>query len=130
MVYRILALYVIFVGALWACTGDCKACHQNLDFQNDIRHRPMTECKTCHTDAKMAQIDMGGCGKDCFACHDIQKVQAQALAKEHYVINACIQCHSQLSTSPINTGEGVFQKSLKNFSDGLMPTLPTLEGLK
>ncbi len=80
----------------------------------------MLECKTCHTDAKMAQIDMGGCGEDCFACHDISKIQAPSLAKEHYVINSCIQCHTTLSNSPISTGENVFQKSLKSFSNGLL----------
>lgn len=112
-------LHFMFVDVLLACTGDCKACHQNLDYAHDIRHSPMLVCKTCHTDEKMAQIDMGSCGPDCFACHDIKKVQSQGLAKDHVVLNACIQCHTQLSSSPISTGEGVFQKGLKNFSEML-----------
>lgn len=104
----------------FACTGDCKSCHATLDYKNDIRHIPMLECKTCHTEAKMAQIDMGGCGEDCFACHDISKIQAPSLAQAHQVINSCIQCHTSLSNSPISTGENVFQKSLKSFSNGLL----------
>ncbi len=118
---RVLWAVSIIILDIWGCTGDCKSCHQNLDYKNDIRHRPMLECKTCHTDEKMAQIDMGGCGEDCFSCHDVKKIQSPALAKEHSVIDACIQCHTQLSTSPINTGENVFQKSLKSFSNGLAP---------
>ena len=117
---RIFAMIALLAAVAWACTGDCKSCHSKLDYQNDIRHRPMLECKSCHTEEKMASIDMGGCGGDCFACHDIHKIQAPSLAREHYVINACIQCHTSLSTSPIHTGENVFQKSLKSFSNGLL----------
>ncbi|MCX2716172.1 hypothetical protein OQH61_00255 [Helicobacter sp. MIT 21-1697] len=119
---RTLLVVSIIILDVWACTGDCKSCHQNLDYKNDIRHRPMLECKTCHTDEKMAQIDMGSCGEDCFSCHDAKKIQSPSLAKEHRAINACIQCHTQLSTSPLNAGENVFQKSLKSFSNALAPT--------
>lgn len=108
------------LSVMFACTGDCKMCHQNLDYKNDIRHSPMLLCKSCHTDEKMAKIDMGGCGPDCFACHDIKNIQVGAYAREHMAINACMQCHTQLSLSPINTGENVFEKGIKSFSNGLL----------
>lgn len=85
----------------------------------------MAVCKTCHTDEKMAQIDMGGCGADCFACHDMRKIQSAKLAKDHMVLNACMQCHTQLSSSPLSSGTNVFQKSIESFSDKLLsPSLP------
>ena len=117
---KILFFLSFVCGELFACTGDCKSCHATLDYKNDIRHAPMLECKTCHTEAKMAQIDMGGCGEDCFACHDINKIKSPSLAKDHYIINSCIQCHTSLSNSPLSTGENVFQKGIKNFSNGLL----------
>ena len=108
------------INIVFACTGDCKACHANLDYKNDIRHAPMLVCKSCHTEAKMAQIDMGSCGEDCFACHDMRKIQTPILAKEHIVLNSCIQCHTKLSNSPLSTGENIFQKGKKSFSNGLL----------
>lgn len=117
---RIIYLLITLCAGLIACTGDCRSCHQNLDYKNDARHAPMLECKSCHTDEKMASIDMGGCGEDCFACHDIQKIQSPALAKEHNVINSCMGCHAGLKNSPLNTGVNVFQKGFKNFSDALV----------
>lgn len=116
--FRIFFVLGIFIGIVEACTGDCAQCHQNLDYQNDLRHISMLGCKECHTDAKMAQIDMGGCGKDCFACHDTNKLRAPHLASSHQMIDACIQCHTSLSQSPISTGENVFQKGIQNFSNG------------
>lgn len=79
----------------------------------------MLSCKSCHTDEKLANIDMGGCGADCFACHDISKIQSQALAKDHAIINACMSCHTSLAASPLSNGENVFEKGIKSFSNGL-----------
>lgn len=110
---------LIGTGLLYACVGDCKVCHQNLDYANDIRHSPMLECKSCHTDEKMMQIDMGSCGQDCFTCHDVRKIQAPELAQAHFAINSCIQCHTQMSLSPFDTGSNVFEKGLKTYSLGL-----------
>lgn len=117
---KILCGVSIAIGVGYACTGDCKACHQNLDYTNDMRHSPMIECKSCHTHEKMSQIDMG-CGQDCFACHDARKTQAPELARAHFAIKSCIQCHTQISQSPFDTGSNVFEKGLKSYSFGIMP---------
>ena len=117
---RLIWILCVLNVVAFSCTGDCKACHQNLNYVQDIRHSPMTMCKNCHTDEKMVQIDMGGCGADCFACHDIKKIQSPQLAKSHTMLNACMQCHIQLSSSPLSTGANVFQKGVKSFSDMLL----------
>lgn len=120
---RLGIMLVMGFALAFACTGDCKSCHGGLDYAKDKRHAPMLTCKSCHTDEKMAQIDMGGCGQDCFACHDINKVQAPSLAKEHAVIEGCISCHTMLGSSPFsnpfNTKDNIFEKSLDNFGKGL-----------
>lgn len=110
---KICVILACFVSVALACTGDCRACHQNLDYQNDIRHNPMLGCKTCHTDAKMSQIDMGGCGEDCFACHNSQKVLSPALSREHIAINRCITCHKQMMSAP-SLIDGI-QKNMGDF---------------
>ena len=117
---RFLAVVCVLCIGVFACTGDCKTCHQKLDYTKDSRHSPMAVCKTCHTDEKMAQIDMGACGADCFACHDMKKIQAPKIAKDHTMLNACMQCHLQLSSSPFDSGINVFEKGIKSFSDKLL----------
>lgn len=119
-------LLLCFVGAIWAtCSGDCATCHFTLDYAKDKRHMPMRECKTCHTEEKMMQIDMGGgCGKDCFACHDIQKVRTPALMNAHKVIDNCMDCHTKLSQSlfnPTSPTQNIFQQSIRDFSHSLTP---------
>ena len=116
---------VLVIGGIEACTGNCKACHQGLDYQNDIRHIAMFECKQCHTDEKMAAINMGGCGQDCFTCHDAGKLRTSALAAEHQVIDSCMKCHIELNKSPFATGLGVFKKGVESFSEGIFSkTMP------
>ncbi|MCE3047729.1 hypothetical protein [Helicobacter kayseriensis] len=94
---RFIFVFLISFLLSWACQGDCASCHAKLDYKNDQRHIPMTECKSCHTDEKMAQIDMGGCGQDCFACHQSQKLLTPPLSQAHQVIRQCIDCHTKIN---------------------------------
>ena len=88
---------------VFACTGDCASCHQNLDYQKDKRHSAMLECKACHTQEKMKDIKMGNtCGSDCFECHDVKRLQKGALKSSHAVIADCISCHKDLSKQVLN----------------------------
>ncbi|ANV97330.1 hypothetical protein BBW65_00160 [Helicobacter enhydrae] len=93
---RYFVVLITFCACMWACEGDCASCHTTLDYQNDKRHQPMLECKKCHTPEQMEQIDMGGCGKDCFACHNAQKLNDPKLAQSHKQILKCIECHTKL----------------------------------
>lgn len=112
---------LVLANSMWgSCSGDCMSCHSGLDFKNDKRHIPMTTCKTCHTEEKMASIQMGGgCGQDCFACHDIGKIRAPHLKNSHKIIDSCISCHKGLSNSVfknnLNDPTGVLDR--KNFQD-------------
>lgn len=124
---RAVWLMMCFMGVIWAtCSGDCANCHFKLDYDKDTRHSPMRECKTCHTEEKMAQVDMGGgCGKDCFACHDVQKVRTPELASSHKVIERCMDCHKNLSQSlfsPTSPTQNIFEQSIKDFSPALAPS--------
>lgn len=116
--------FVIFIfDIMLCCTGDCKSCHQNLNYTSDIRHISMLSCKECHTDEKMAKIDMGGCGADCFACHDASKLKNPALSSSHKVIDSCMSCHNSLKVSPISSGESAFSHGIKVFNDELLDLL-------
>ncbi|PAF46991.1 hypothetical protein BKH46_05705 [Helicobacter sp. 12S02634-8] len=104
---------ILWLGAVFslafACSGDCASCHYRLDYQHDTRHAPMLECKTCHTDKKMSQIDMGDtCGQDCFACHSVQKLNSPKLASAHQVIKQCIACHQSLESRPQILEKSIF----------------------
>ena len=90
---------VIFIGILvlaqwaWACSGDCLSCHPSLaeNILTDERHKPMLTCKTCHENE---EAGMSECGKDCFACHDIAKIDKTV--REHDVIESCRNCHMNM----------------------------------
>ncbi|WP_394909000.1 cytochrome c3 family protein [uncultured Helicobacter sp.] len=127
MIIRSVWLMLCFVGVVWGtCSGDCAMCHFRLDYTKDKRHIPMRECKTCHTEEKMSQVDMGGgCGKDCFACHDVQKVRTPKLADSHKIIDVCMDCHKSLSQSlfnPTSPTQNIFEQSIKDFSRSLTPS--------
>ncbi|WP_084340130.1 hypothetical protein [Helicobacter pametensis] len=94
---RFFGIFCLLIIAVWACQGDCASCHTTLDYKHDFRHQPMQECKNCHTEEKMSQIDMGACGQDCFACHDAQKLLKPELSEAHKVIQQCINCHTSLN---------------------------------
>lgn len=88
----------MFLSVLLACSGDCASCHYNLNY-NDMKHNIMLNCKTCHTDEKLSKLNMQeSCGQDCFACHNIDKIN-NIKNKEHVALNNCIECHTSLKNS-------------------------------
>lgn len=100
---RILFAILLAFSLGCSCTGDCASCHSTLDYKNDSRHAPMLECKTCHTQEKMAKLKMGDtCGADCFACHKPQKLESPELKPTHKVIQSCISCHQNLDKDILN----------------------------
>ncbi|WP_257874478.1 hypothetical protein [Helicobacter sp. 11S03491-1] len=112
---KIIVWIMIFMEICFACSGDCASCHYKLNYQHDIRHSPMLECKSCHTDEKMAKIDMGKvCGQDCFACHDVNKLNDPNLASSHKIINNCISCHQTLHKNSQTTNKSIFLRTLKS----------------
>ncbi len=98
-VYMRILLVIIFLNiSLFACEGDCMACHPGLlkDGKLDKKHQVLKTCVTCHTKEQMSKIDMGGgCGQDCWECHDVKKVAASGI-KEHAGLEQCITCHVKL----------------------------------
>lgn len=77
----------------WACSGDCLSCHPSLaeTILTDARHKPMLTCKRCHAEEEGG---MSECGKDCFSCHDIEKIDKSV--REHDVIESCRNCHMNM----------------------------------
>lgn len=76
-----------------ACSGDCLSCHPSLaeNILSDERHKPMLTCKACHLNE---EAGMSECGKDCFECHKIDKIDKSV--KEHSVIESCRNCHMKM----------------------------------
>jgi hypothetical protein len=115
----IVGILFIFVVNLFACSGDCVACHPKLikkDGKMDKNHAILNKCKRCHQDGtKIEMIDRKSsppkfkivkvesledsthteCGSDCWQCHDIKKVSSINIA-EHKVLKGCIACHVRL----------------------------------
>ena len=79
-----------------ACSGDCLSCHPTLskNILSDSRHKPMLTCIACH---KNEESGISECGKDCFACHDVNKIDKSV--KEHDVIKDCRNCHLKMPVS-------------------------------
>lgn len=93
---RILFFIMLLMVATFACSGDCASCHFSIDYK-DKRHKVMLDCKSCHTDAKLAKTPMdSSCGQDCFSCHSIKKINAVDNA-EHRALSTCISCHTSLN---------------------------------
>jgi hypothetical protein len=67
------------------------SCHPKLleNIATDTRHQPMQTCIQCHSNTSEA---MGSCGKDCFTCHDAQKIE-QSQIQAHHVVAQCRACH-------------------------------------
>lgn len=112
---RLIFSFVTSIQFGLACSGDCASCHYNIDYKNDSRHSPMLECKSCHSDEKMAQINMGDtCGQDCFACHDSKKLSDPTLASSHSMIKNCISCHQNIQKNSEILDKSIFLKDLQN----------------
>jgi uncharacterized membrane protein len=98
---------IFFALGAWACSGDCLSCHPTLakNILSDERHKPMLTCKKCHMNE---EAGMSECGKDCFACHAIEKIDKSVT--EHQVIEKCRNCHMKmpatLEVTPKTSNEG------------------------
>ena len=92
--FMIKIIMVSLLSALsWACSGDCLSCHPGLaaNILSDERHKPMLTCKACHMNE---EAGMSECGKDCFACHPIEKIDKSVA--QHLVIEKCRNCHMKM----------------------------------
>jgi len=103
----IFLLLISIIGFLPACEGDCVLCHPKLikeDGKLDKEHAILTTCKSCHTQEEMQKIDMGGgCGQDCWECHDIKKV-TRSRVMQHQGLQKCIDCHLTLDKNLFGGG--------------------------
>lgn len=98
---RIFYLIFLFSSWIFACSGDCTACHSSIDYNDNI-HNIMLSCKNCHTQENLAKMQMQeSCGQDCFSCHNMAKINKINL-KEHSALNACIECHKSLKAKQFN----------------------------
>ena len=99
--------------AVASCSGDCASCHFSIDYK-DERHKIMLDCKICHTDEKLsAQMQVNGCGRDCFECHSVNKISSVAI-KEHTALNTCISCHTRLDNKLTPNINPLFNNKLLN----------------
>jgi hypothetical protein len=92
--YKLFLLtFFLITSFSYACSGDCLSCHPALakNILSDERHSPMLTCKACHMNE---EAGMSECGKDCFECHDIAKIDKTV--KEHDVIESCRECHMKM----------------------------------
>jgi len=98
-------IFLIFLTPLFACTGDCFSCHQNLLKNIDSNHKPMLLCKKCHQKSS----GVSQCGADCFECHSEESISRDIV--EHQVIDNCRDCHlkkmflKEKNFSPFNGGD-------------------------
>ncbi|MDE6886987.1 MAG: hypothetical protein K2P17_08145 [Helicobacteraceae bacterium] len=93
---KIFFILTLFYSIILACSGDCTSCHSNVNYK-DNDHKIMLNCKTCHTDEKLARVQMqSSCGQDCFACHNIENIN-KIKNKEHLALNSCINCHNYIT---------------------------------
>lgn len=98
---------------LYACSGDCLSCHPALadNILSDSRHIAMLTCKKCHLNE---EAGMAECGKDCFECHDISKIDKTV--REHDVIESCRECHMKMPIDlPMMPQSSQNQDSMVNF---------------
>lgn len=87
---KFIALCVMFVSLVFACTGDCIKCHPSLSKSIDQpHHKVLRSCIACH---QKGDARMNECGGDCFSCHNKQKL-IQSNRLEHQQMKTCIQCH-------------------------------------
>jgi len=93
---KIFLIFIIFstFTYIYACSGDCLSCHPKLkeNILQDIRHKPMLGCISCHKD----NSSMSECGEDCFSCHEIKKIESSGVV-EHKVIRECRDCHMKVN---------------------------------
>lgn len=93
MIKKSFILINLLIAIAWSCSGDCLSCHPALakNILSDPRHKPMLTCKKCHMNE---EAGMSACGKDCFECHAIEKIDKSVV--EHEVIESCRSCHMKM----------------------------------
>lgn len=116
---KILIILLGFLSFLFACVGDCTACHQKILKDGNLTkgHEKLATCKICHTQESLEKIDMGdaACGQDCWECHSLKKVINSGV-KEHEVLSTCRDCHHDLKEnifSTIKQNQGSLQDFLE-----------------
>lgn len=111
---RFMLFFAFFFSAASAdCGGDCVSCHFSIDYK-DERHKIMLDCKICHTPEKLkSQMTTNGCGRDCFECHSVNKINSIAI-KEHTALNTCISCHTRLNNKLSPNINPLFNNKLLN----------------
>lgn len=102
---KVVLVLFSFIYFLYACSGDCLACHPVLKDKIDKPpHQLLKKCIECHIDDKSES--MGSCGGDCFACHDKDKVINSMSIDSHKKLQNCKSCHFKadevLNFSPKN----------------------------
>lgn len=128
LILKIITMIFLLHTILFACSGDCASCHFNVDYNDNI-HNIMLNCRVCHTDEKLAKLQMqGSCGQDCFACHSIEKIN---LVKndEHSALTNCVNCHISLKNNTLREklnnnanplfNNKIFNKNINNDSKNL-----------
>lgn len=110
---KIALFFALCVAAFADCGGDCASCHFSIDYK-DERHKIMLDCKNCHTDENLkSQMRINGCGRDCFECHSVSKINAVAI-KEHIELNTCISCHTKIDNKLTPNINPLFNNKLLN----------------
>lgn len=116
---KIFIALLLFVSALFACTGDCLTCHPKLvpTINEDLRHKPMLLCINCHG---ADPNSMAECGSDCFGCHPVEKID-KAGVREHDVIRGCRDCHMEMQKEAFDFSTPRGQSIQKPLKDLLIP---------
>lgn len=82
--------FLISFQSLFACSGDCMACHSVLkESINKGFHQVLKTCITCHAKLPEGMVE---CGGDCFACHSQNKL-IKSNKIEHQSLSSCKECH-------------------------------------
>ena len=106
-------LLIVLSTFLFACTGDCIACHPILKKSiNKPYHQILKSCITCHKDNAGP---VNECGGDCFKCHPREKL-INSNRVEHQEISKCKECH-------IDVNELLNNKKQLNQNDDLIDIL-------
>ncbi|WP_187646898.1 hypothetical protein [Nitrosophilus labii] len=97
-------IFLLFTQFLFACSGDCIACHPVLKKSIDKSyHKVLKRCIECHKDYTGPNTE---CGKDCFECHSKKKL-IDSKIPEHRAIKNCSKCHVEKELLK----ESIFEKS-------------------
>ena len=103
---RLLIVVITLSLAANACEGDCMVCHPGLEKMKGkeaSEHRVLRSCKNCHKKPMKESNATAECGRDCWECHDIRRVQSLGV-KAHEGLGRCIECHVTLDRDLLRGG--------------------------